>query len=205
MSASLIAVAHRARCTRIIPVGMMLLALQKTLFAELQPFGVILQVVLAFAAAAGAAGGPERGAITGFVLGIMFDLTVGSPLGSSAITMGIAGYVAGWVDLIRIDTTWWLAAIFVGVGAGAGRGRACRWSAGSSARRMRSCPTMATIVPVVAVAAAVVSIAARPGRPVVHCKLEQPGVEGAHRWLTSVRSPAPRDRATGRETRRHGR
>ena len=31
--------------TRVIPIGMMLLALQKTLFVELQPFGVIIQIV----------------------------------------------------------------------------------------------------------------------------------------------------------------
>ena len=47
--------------TRIIPIGMMLLALQKTLFVELQPFGVIIQIVLAFAASAGAAGGRNAG------------------------------------------------------------------------------------------------------------------------------------------------
>lgn len=105
---------------RVIPIGMMLLALQKTLFIELTPFGVIVQIVMAFAAAAGAIGGSDRGAVTGFTLGIMFDLAVGSPLGSSAIAMGIAGYVAGWADLIRIDTTWWLAAIFVGLGTGVG-------------------------------------------------------------------------------------
>ena len=57
--------------TRVIPIGMVLLALQKTMFVEMQPFGVIIQLVLAFAASAGAAGGPERGAMTGFVLGIM--------------------------------------------------------------------------------------------------------------------------------------
>ena len=159
--------------TRIIPIGMMLLALQKTLFVELQPFGVIIQIVLAFAASAGAAGGPERGAITGFVLGIMFDLSAGSPLGSSAIVMGIAGYVAGWVDLIRIDTTWWMAAIFVGVGAGVGE--ACvpvvRRFIGEPDAFV---PEMVTIVPVVAVAAAIASIALVPlgrwslklGRPV---------------------------------------
>ncbi|MFP5488322.1 MAG: hypothetical protein ACLGHQ_08465, partial [Acidimicrobiia bacterium] len=106
--------------TRVIPIGMTFLALQKTLFIELTPFGVIVQVVMAFAAAAGVAGGPERGAVTGFTLGIMFDLAVGSPLGSSSITMGLAGYVAGWADVIRIDTTWWLAAIFAGIGTGVG-------------------------------------------------------------------------------------
>ena len=72
--AAMIAALLTSSLTRVIPIGMMLLALQKTLFVELQPFGVIIQMVLAFAASAGAAGGPERGAITGFVLGIMFDL-----------------------------------------------------------------------------------------------------------------------------------
>jgi rod shape-determining protein MreD len=147
--------------TRVIPIGMALLALQKTLFIELTPFGVIVQIVMAFAAAAGAAGGPERGAIAGFTLGIMFDLAIGSPLGSSAITMGLAGYVAGWVDLIRIDTTWWLAAIFVGVGTGAGE------LAVPVVRRFIGeqdafVPDLAVIVPVVAVAGAIMSIALVP-------------------------------------------
>ena len=142
---------------RLIPIGMILLALQKTLFVELQPFGVIIQLVLAFAAAAGAAGGPERGAIAGFVLGIMFDLAIGTPLGSSSIAMGLAAYVAGWVDVIRIDTTWWLAAIFVGIGAAAGE------TAVPVIRRFTGeedafVPEMWTIVPVVAVAAAILSI-----------------------------------------------
>lgn len=147
--------------TRIIPIGMALLALQKTLFVELQPFGVIIQIVLAFAASAGAAGGPERGAITGFSLGIMFDLAVGSPLGSSSITMGIAGYIAGWVDLIRVETTWWLAAIFVGLGAGAGEAGVpvVRRFIGEQDAFV---PEMAKIVPVVAVAAAAASVVLVP-------------------------------------------
>lgn len=147
--------------TRVIPLGMMLLALQRTLFVEVQPFGVIIQIVLAFAAAAGAAGGPERGAITGFVLGIMFDLYVGSPLGSSAITMGIAGSVAGWVDLIRIDTTWWLAAIFVGLGAGVGEALVpvVRRFVGEEDAFV---PELSTIVPVVAIAAAIASVVLVP-------------------------------------------
>ena len=48
---------------RVIPIGMALLALQQTMFVEMKPFGVIMQLLLAFAASAGAAGGPERGAI----------------------------------------------------------------------------------------------------------------------------------------------
>lgn len=143
--------------TRVIPIGMVLIALQKTLFIEITPFGVIVQLVMAFAASAGAVGGPDRGAITGFTLGIMFDLAVGSPLGSSAITMGLAGTVAGWADVIRIDTTWWLAAVFVGLGAGAGE------LAVPVVRRFIGeadafVPDLAVIVPVVAVSAAILSI-----------------------------------------------
>lgn len=147
--------------TRVVPIGMILLALQKTLFIELTPFGVIVQVVMAFGAAAGVAGGPERGAMTGFTLGILFDLAIGSPLGSSSITMGIAGYVAGWADVIRIDTTWWLAAIFVGIGTGTGE------LAVPVVRRFVGeddafVPDLAVIVPVVAVAGAILSIALVP-------------------------------------------
>jgi rod shape-determining protein MreD len=110
----------RSSIVRIVAVGMMLLALQNTIFADMRPAGVALQVMLAFAAAAGAAGGSERGAAAGFILGLLFDLGTGGPLGSSSITMGLAGYVAGYVALINIERQWWLAAIFVAVGAAVG-------------------------------------------------------------------------------------
>jgi rod shape-determining protein MreD len=110
----------RSSITRITAVGMMLLALQNTIFADMRPAGVALQVMLAFAAAAGAAGGSERGASAGFILGLMFDLGTGGPLGASSITMGLAGYVAGYVALINIERQWWLAAIFVAFGSAVG-------------------------------------------------------------------------------------
>lgn len=142
---------------RVIPLGMIMLALQKTLFVEMRPFGVIIQIVLAFAASAGAVGGPERGAITGFVLGLMFDLSVGSPLGSSSITMGVAGYVAGWCDVVRIETTWWMAAAFVAIGAAVGEAGVpvVRRFIGEEDAFV---PEMSRIIPVVAVAAAVASL-----------------------------------------------
>lgn len=143
--------------TRIIPIAMVLLALQTTMFAEMRPFGVVVQVVLAFAASAGAVAGPERGAITGFTVGLMFDLAVGSPLGSSAITMGVAGYAAGWCDLVRIDTTWWLAGLFVTVGAGLGEAGVpvVRRFIGEEDAFV---PEMVRIVPVVAVSAGIASL-----------------------------------------------
>jgi rod shape-determining protein MreD len=105
---------------RIIPVGLVLLALQRTIFVDVQIAGVIVQIMIATAAAAGVAGGSERGALVGFVFGVMFDLAEGTPLGSTATAMTVAGIVGGLLALIAADPHWWLAAIFTGVGAAAG-------------------------------------------------------------------------------------
>ncbi|WP_040492525.1 rod shape-determining protein MreD [Ilumatobacter nonamiensis] len=105
---------------RLIPVGMILLAIQRTVFADIKVSGVVVQVVLAFVAAAGASGGSERGAVVGFVLGSMYDMVEGTPLGSTAIAFTVAGIVAGLLALIAADPQWWLKAIFVGLGCAAG-------------------------------------------------------------------------------------
>ena len=146
---------------RIVPIGMILLAIQKTLFVELQPFGVIIQLVMAFAAAAGAAGGPERGATTGFILGLVFDLAVGSPLGSSSIAMGVAGYTAGLVTLIRVETWWWLAALFTALGAAVGEAMVpiVRRFVGE---QDAFAPDLVVVLPVVAVSSAIASIVLVP-------------------------------------------
>ena len=95
---------------RLVIVGMLLLALQQTLFVDLRPWGVTIQVMLALAAAAGVAGGPQKGALAGFVFGLMYDLRVGTPLGSSSFSMGLGGFTAGYVQSITIDPQWWLSA-----------------------------------------------------------------------------------------------
>jgi cell shape-determining protein MreD len=105
---------------RLVPVGLVLIALQRTLFVELTVVGVIIQVATAFAAAAGVAGGPERGALAGFVVGVMYDLAEGLPLGSTALAMIVAGVVAGSLSLITVDPQWWLAALFAGLGTAVG-------------------------------------------------------------------------------------
>lgn len=141
---------------RVIPVGVLLLALQRSLFVELTIDGVIIQVMTAFAAAAGAAGGSERGAIVGFTLGVMYDLVEGTALGSSAISMTVAGVVGGLLALIAADPQWWLSAIFTGLGAAAGEitAPAVRLFIGETDPFD---PRLAVIVPTVAVAAAVMS------------------------------------------------
>ena len=105
---------------RLFLAGVVLLAFQRTLFEDLRPAGVTLQVLLALAAAAGAVAGPQKGALAGFVLGLLYDLNVGTPLGSSSIAMGIGGYVAGYAISITVRPPWWLAAIFTGLGAAVG-------------------------------------------------------------------------------------
>lgn len=146
---------------RVVPIGMALLALQQTLFVELRPFGVIVQVVLAFACAGGAAAGPEKGAIAGFALGLVFDLSTGSPLGSSSIAFGVGAYVAGWIDVMRIETTWWLAALFVGVGSAIGETLVpvVRRFVGEEHAFSRR---LLTVVPVVGVSAAILSVVLVP-------------------------------------------
>ncbi|CAN5503185.1 hypothetical protein BH23ACT3_BH23ACT3_01650 [soil metagenome] len=141
---------------RLLPVGIMLLALQTTIFVDVQPFGVVLQILLAFSAAAGVAGGPERGMTAGFVLGLLFDLGTGAPLGSSSVTMGLAGMVAGSVSYLNIDVHWWLAAIFVALGSAVGELAVptVRYFVGQTNVFSEQ---LFTIVPVVAVGAALLS------------------------------------------------
>ncbi len=105
---------------RLFPVGLCVLAMQRTFLSEMKVFGVVLQIVLALAAAAGAGAGPERGAIGGFTLGLMYDLATGSPLGLTALVYALAGFVAGYVLTLTPSPQWWLASIFTAIGAAVG-------------------------------------------------------------------------------------
>lgn len=105
---------------RLFPVGLCVLAMQRTVLTETPVFGVVLQVVLALAAATGAGTGPERGAIAGFTLGLMYDLATGSPLGLTALVYALAGFVAGYVLTITPTPQWWLASLFTAIGAAVG-------------------------------------------------------------------------------------
>lgn len=105
---------------RLFPVGLCVLALQRTVFTEVHAFGVVVQVVLAFVAATGAGAGPERGAVAGFTLGLMYDLATGSPLGLTALVYSLAGYVGGYVLTLTPTPPWWLASLFTGIGAAVG-------------------------------------------------------------------------------------
>ncbi|MDQ3543510.1 MAG: hypothetical protein M3431_06575 [Actinomycetota bacterium] len=141
---------------RLALVGVMLVALQQTLFVDLRPAAVTIQIVLALAAAAGAAGGPQKGALAGFVLGMMYDLRAGTPLGSSSLSMGVGGFVAGYSLSITVDPQWWLAMIFTGIGAAVGETMVpvVRSFIGEEGHFT---PRLFTVVPVVSAAAMILS------------------------------------------------
>ncbi len=105
---------------RIIPVGLTVMAIQFSWLGSVQPFGTVVQLVLALAAASGVPGGAERGAWMGFVLGIMFDLGTAAPLGQHGLAYGLAGFTAGLVNAVAVDPHWWLSMIFVAAGGTVG-------------------------------------------------------------------------------------
>ncbi|MDA2945579.1 MAG: rod shape-determining protein MreD [Actinomycetota bacterium] len=141
---------------RVTLIGFILVAVQTGVAPELRPFGVVIQVVLAFAAAAGAASGPSEGAMAGFVLGLMYDLGTGTPLGATAFTMTLAGYTAGWGRQYRIEPKWWILALLTMAGTTVGE------SAVPFVRVMIGetdvvSSRMLVVVPVVAVASGILS------------------------------------------------
>ncbi|MEI7547492.1 MAG: hypothetical protein WCK21_05470 [Actinomycetota bacterium] len=105
---------------RLLVIGLIVLGIQRAVFAR-HPIGdVKLQLVLALVVAAGAGGGADRGAVAGFTLGLMYDLGGNTPLGLTALAYGLGGIVAGYLHNFTPDPQWWLAAIFAMLGGGVG-------------------------------------------------------------------------------------
>jgi rod shape-determining protein MreD len=103
---------------RLIMIGLIVLTIQTTLLTEIEPFGVIVDLVIGFVIAAGVAGGPEKGALAGFVLGLMFDLLLVTPFGLSALVFGLAGFAIGYVKIsITVEQTWWMTCLFTFLGS----------------------------------------------------------------------------------------
>jgi cell shape-determining protein MreD len=105
---------------RLLPVGLVVLSIQRVFFAQHPIHDVRLQFVLALVVAAGAGGGAERGAIAGVALGLVYDLSGNTPLGLMALAYGLGGMTAGYVHTFTPDPQWWLASLFALVGAAVG-------------------------------------------------------------------------------------
>ncbi len=96
-----------ARYTRLVLVGLLFLSLQTTIFNEMRPFGVCLQVMLLLAASSGLAKGSQTGAMAGFIVGLLYDMVLTTPMGLCAAVFGIVGYLAGYVHTFVHESTWW--------------------------------------------------------------------------------------------------
>jgi rod shape-determining protein MreD len=142
----------RGHVARIMLVGITLLALQTTVFADLRINGVALQILTTFAAVVAAVGGPEKGLTAAVICGVMYDMAAGSDIGSSALTMGVAAVVASTVAFINIEQQWWISAVFVGMGVGAGEA-AVPFVRALTGEELIGVGDLAQIVPIVAVGA----------------------------------------------------
>jgi rod shape-determining protein MreD len=93
--------------TRLVLVGLVFLSLQTTIFNDMRPFGVCLQVMVLLAAASGLARGSEAGAIAGFIIGLLYDMVLTTPMGLCAAVFAVIGYVAGLAHSFVHEPTWW--------------------------------------------------------------------------------------------------
>jgi rod shape-determining protein MreD len=90
------------------------LAVQTTLFADLQPFDALADIMLLLALAAGAVGGPRDGALCGFFTGLAYDCLLRTPFGLSALTYSLAGYGAGYLQARVSVARWWVGSLIMG-------------------------------------------------------------------------------------------
>ena len=91
------------------------------------------------------------------MLGLLYDLSGNTPLGLMALAYGLGGMTAGYVQNLTPDPQWWLMTIFAAVGAAVGEvaiplGEAITGESGWIGREL------VVIVPVVAIAAAVLTL-----------------------------------------------
>lgn len=104
-----------SRWTRLVLVLLFVLSLQTTLFAELRPFGVAVQVMLLFVVVSGALNGVATGALTGLIAGMMYDFILSSPIGLTSLTFGLVGATSGLLVYFFREPTWWMRLIAVGL------------------------------------------------------------------------------------------
>lgn len=106
--------------TRLILVGLVFLSLQTTIFNDMRPFGVVLQVMVLLAASCGLAAGSATGAIAGFVVGLLYDMVLTTPLGLCAAVFALVAYLAGFAHSFVHESTWWSRTIVASVASAIG-------------------------------------------------------------------------------------
>ena len=95
------------RYARLMLVGLMFLGVQTTVFNDVRPFGVCLQIMVLLAVSAGLARGSDTGAIAGFIIGLLYDMVLTTPMGLCAAVFAMVGYLAGIGQSLVYASTWW--------------------------------------------------------------------------------------------------
>lgn len=108
------------RYVRLFLVSLVVLGFQTTVFNDMRPFGVCLQIMLLLAAASGLARGSETGAIAGFMVGLMYDMVLPTPMGVGAVVFAATGYLAGYVHSFVHEPTWWSRMVLAAGASGVG-------------------------------------------------------------------------------------
>lgn len=108
------------RYTRLVLLGLLFLSLQTTIFNEMRPMGVSMEVMLLLAASTGLAKGSETGAIAGFVVGLLYDMVLTTPLGLCAVVFSMVAYLAGVAHSFVHEPTWWSKILTVTVTSAVG-------------------------------------------------------------------------------------
>ena len=104
-----------SRWTRLVLVLLIVLSLQTTIFSELKPFGVAVQIILLFVVTSGSVNGVAIGSLTGLIAGLMYDLVLPTPVGLSSLAFGLAGATAGLLIYFFREPTWWMRLITIAV------------------------------------------------------------------------------------------
>jgi rod shape-determining protein MreD len=106
--------------TRLVLVSLLFLSLQTTIFNEMRPFDVCLQVMLLLAASCGLAKGSSAGAVAGFIVGLLYDFVLTTPLGLCAAVFALVAYLAGYAHSFVHESTWWSRSLVASSASAAG-------------------------------------------------------------------------------------
>jgi rod shape-determining protein MreD len=108
---------------RLIVVALVVVTLQTTLFVQMRPFGVVIDLLVGVAVVTGVCAGPEAGIMAGFVFGAAIDLLLTTPFGLSGLAYGLAAFLIGLLkSTITMGQVWWLTASLVLAGSALGVG-----------------------------------------------------------------------------------
>jgi rod shape-determining protein MreD len=97
-----------------------ILGFQTTLFNDMRPFGVMVQLMVLFAACAGVIYGAQIGAVAGLIIGLMYDCVLTTPLGLASLVLGATAFVAGAFPYFVRESNWWNKVLAVAVASAVG-------------------------------------------------------------------------------------